>query len=889
MKRLDYQEETVERFACYVEDLAKRRDQAEKAAVVLRAAGMELPPPDWVGQAWEALRQTGVLPKARDKFGCSFVPPLLHRYDGMGRAVPNACLKLPTGAGKTYLATRCIEQLQRLFFRRAHGLVLWIVPSDAIYTQTWKLLADREHPYRMTLERASGGRVKLLRRGDAFTRTDVETHLCVFVMMMAAAARQVTDVLKMFQDSGRYGGFFPPEDDFEAQKALLKLVPNLDTLDLAEGAWGGGPTIKQSLGNVLCLTRPTVILDEGHTAFSPIRRATLAKFNPAFILELSATPNRAKEQQSNVLHSVSGVALKQEEMVKLPLNLHNAGKGDWKDTLIAAHGKLADLQMLADKERDETGRYVRPILLVRVERTGKDQTEAGKVHANDVRSFLHERLGAQAGEVAEKSSEADELSTHDLMSDTCPVRFIITKAALQEGWDCPFAYVLAVLDETTAGTALTQMIGRILRQPHAESFPEGRAGLNQSYVFVHRQNVADAVARVREGLNAEGMGDLGELVRGDGTSGVSGGNAILIETQRRAAFRRRIFLPRILTRTGDTWRLFDYEGDLYPHVPWNSLEWTKAAAFSPDDATSMGHIRVTVDVDQLGLDPKRPLGEAAAGDRPSLDFPALVRLLVDVVPNPWQAARILRGALKALRERGITDDQLLASRYRLIEKMRADLLDDIHVYTERVFCDMLAAGGLSFRLEGQGLNWKLAETLSFEVSQPPDAPIFHKGMPVEKSLFDQIWSRHFNGLERDVALYLDDVKAIRWWHRIAVQADWYLDGWKKKKVFPDFLVALEESAGHPSKLVVLETKGLHLKNEDTDYKRKLFETLERHSDGGVPVGELTVEDKPGSMRFRLVFEGDWKSQVDAALSKDCKWCSGEDSNLQGLAPISTSS
>lgn len=67
----------------------------------------------------------------------------------------------------------------------------------------------------------------------------------------------------------------------------------------------------------------------------------------------------------------------------------------------------------------------------------------------------------------------DELSVHDLMADTCPVRFLITKAALQEGWDCPFAYVLAVLDVTTAPTALTQMIGRILRQPHAEEEDEG--------------------------------------------------------------------------------------------------------------------------------------------------------------------------------------------------------------------------------------------------------------------------------------------------------------------------------------------------------------------------------------------------------------------------------
>ena len=193
---------------------------------------------------------------------------------------------------------------------------------------------------------------------------------------------------------------------------------------------------------------------------------------------------------------------------------------------------------------------------------------------------------------------------------------------------------------------------------------------------------------------------------------------------------------------------------------------------------------------------------------------------------------------------------------------------EIHVHNERVFCELLASGGLSFRLEGNGLNWELVEKLAFEVSIPPDYQITHKGngQPVEKSMFEQIWSRHFNGLEKDVALYIDDVKAVRWWHRIAVQADWYLDGWKKKRVFPDFLVALEEVKGKPTRLVVVETKGLHLQNDDTEYKRRLFEVLEKHSATGVPVGELTLDAQPGPMRFRLVFDGDWKSQVDAALA-----------------------
>jgi len=870
MKRLEYQEETIEQFASYLQTLRGEQKNAEKAAEVLRKAGIEPPTVDWCGQTWEKLKAAGALPKAKDAQGNSHILPWLPRTDGMGQGIPNVCLKLPTGAGKTYLATRSLEQLHHLYYRRQFGLVLWVVPSDAIYSQTWKALANREHPYRATLERASGGRVKLLRRVDSFSKMDVDNYLCVMVMMLAAAARknEKKEVLKMFQDSGRYPGFFPDEDDFKAQRDLVKRVPNLQILDLAEGAPSGGPTVKQSLGNVLCLERPTIVLDEGHKAYSQIRRETLAMFNPRFILELSATPNTSGQHQCNVLHSVSGMALKKEEMVKLPLNLHNSGGGDWKDTLANAYGKLQELQSIAEKERDETGRYVRPILVIRVERTGKDQTEAGKIHSNDVREHLHTALGASEGEVAEKSSAVDELSAHDLMDESCPVRYIITKDALREGWDCPFAYVLAVLDQTTAGTALTQMIGRILRQPHAECFPKKRKELNECHVFVRRQNVADAVAKVREGLNNEGMGDLGELVRAAGGSGGSG-DAIRIELNRCPKFQRKIFLPRILTRDGKGWRAFDYESDLYPLVPWGKLKWKGAGDFSPDDETELAHTRVVVDIDDLGPDPGKSLGVKETGISPTFDFPAMVRLLIDVVPNPWEAARILRVALKTLRKRGVTDEQLVASRYRLMEKMRADLLVDIHKHTEKIFCGKLADGKLSFRIEGKGLNWELAEKLVFEATQPPDMPITHKGngKPIEKTLFTEIWSMHFNGLEKDVALYLDDVEALRWWHRIAVQADWYLDGWEKKKVFPDFLVALDVKKGKPERMVVVETKGLHLDNKDTEYKKKLFSVLEKNCVSGVPVGELELGDNPGPMRFRLIFDGDWKSQVDAAFAK----------------------
>ena len=81
---------------------------------------------------------------------------------------------------------------------------------------------------------------------------------------------------------------------------------------------------------------------------------------------------------------------------------------------------------------------------MQVERTGKDQRDGCHVHSEDAVEYLM-TLGLREDQIAIKSAERDDLKgpeRQDLTSPTNPVRFIITKSALQEGWDCTFAYVL---------------------------------------------------------------------------------------------------------------------------------------------------------------------------------------------------------------------------------------------------------------------------------------------------------------------------------------------------------------------------------------------------------------------------------------------------------------
>ncbi len=865
MQLKDFQNDVLESLSGYLQTLAARRERAEKFAKLLAEQGETPEPANWCREAWEKLAADNRIPRFKD--GDTLVTPAyIDRKDGLHRPVPNICLKVPTGGGKTLLGCAALGRIGTEFFRKQTGFVLWIVPSDAIYQQTWKAFANRESPYRQMLERASGGRVKLLEKSDTFTPPDVENHLCVMLMMLQAGAvrKETKEARKMFQDSGKFPGFFPEVDDTPANKELLRHVANLETADIGEDEFRiGGLTVKQSLANVLRLVRPLVVIDEGHKAYSNTALEFIAEHNPRFILELSATPN-AKEQISNVLVNVTGTALKDEQMIKLPINLVNIGRADWKHTLAEAKEKLDDLQREAGHVRGNEGRYIRPMLVVRVERTGKDQRDKSAVHAEDAREYLVEKLGAQPDEIKVKSAELDELSAENLFSETCQVRYVITKDALREGWDCSFAYVLVVLSKTTATTALTQMIGRVLRQPDARL--TSRPALNESYVFTFDQEVQQAVESVRRGLQEEGMGDLAHSVRAAGKGGAT--------VTRTENFRRRekfkdlkIFLPRVLSKhpkTGE-WRVFDYERDMLSHLDWSQFNYT-GKGFSPDTKESLDKTIARVSVENLNNvdDTPRTRVEMEAVE-PIMDIPALVRMLLDVIPNPWQGVRILDEALAHFRQARVSEERLFTNRLFLLKAMKDDLRRQVNEAGEAEFRRMLEKGELAFRLETSGdenLNWQLAETLEIEVADEDKEQLREDGTRLERSLFEKVYRRQLNGLERDVAWYLDGATAVRWWHRIAVHQDWHLQGWQRARVYPDFLACLEERSDGKLRFTVLETKGLHLKgNDDTAYKDRLFELLTCHSQTALTVGELKLGLKTQQMRFELMLENNWRERI----------------------------
>ena len=829
-RELDYQTRALSALDTYLDALKEEKGRTDKVAAFIAEnpdAGLLLP--DFPGKTWGRMKEAGLLPKGRTHIAAS------PRTTGHGQPVPNVTLKVPTGGGKTYLACAALSRIFGRYLSSNTGFVLWIVPNEAIYTQTVKALRDRQHPYRQTLDRAAAGRVMILEKGDPLNRANVDANLCIMVLMLQSSNRDNQESLRLFRDRGDVHGFTPGDGEQGAHKALLEAIPNLSIYDMGDHGAAAWPMVKDSVGNALRIIRPVVVMDEGHRAISELAFKTLYGFNPLFVLELSATPKDVAERKAsasreamaarpaNILVEISGRELEQEGMIKMPLNILPMAGDDWTATLRAARAKLNDLDAAAKAYRGEGGQYIRPILLVQAERTGAEQRDSGYIHADDVKAWLV-AAGMDEAEIALKTSETndlDRLENRDLLATNCRVRVIITKAALAEGWDCPFAYVLCSLAASGNESAMTQLVGRILRQPHA--LRTGVATLDESYVFTHRAETRAVVAAIKNGLEADGLSDLvQDVILKDPASK----DATKRQIPRRPEFRTTdIALPQVLwIEAGRAARLLDAESDLFPAIDWSKLELSAFAASLPEDAHAADSQLVRIRTgDEAGF-----LTEDAAATEEARAFDGAyaVRMIADIVPNPFVARDMVAGVLAKLAARGFDAGVIGRMSSFIIDELRKVLTTYRDQQAACVFRAGLESGQIEFRVRGDAGDWSAPDHIWTNAQEGAAQLTGKTGGALQRSLFLPVYASDLNTDETGVAVYLDDEAMIRWWHRNGTDRQSYaLRGWRRGNVYPDFVFAALRD-GDSERVVAVESKGDQLSgNLDTAYKTALLATL----------------------------------------------------------------
>ena len=404
--------------------------------------------------------------------GIKAMPP----YNPVISGVPHVCLKVPTGGGKTFIAASAIKPIfDSMPIMRAKAVV-WLVPSDAILTQTYKALTDSTHPYRQKIDVDFGSSVGVyskvqLLNGQNFNPNTISEQLSVFVLSYDSFRTSKKDGRKAYQENGNLKPFVKSMDNHEAlladtdETALIQVVRSLN---------------------------PVIIVDESHHATSDLSVQMLNDFNPAFILDLTATPKKG----SNIISFVDAAQLKKEGMVKLPVIVYN--RKSQTDVYSDAISIRTKLEVQAKQEQIVNGRYIRPIVLFQAQpRNNADSTTYEKIKKTLVDIDIPEN------QIAIKTGDKDELKNLELMSPDCPIRYIITVNALKEGWDCPFAYVLATVANRTSAVDVEQILGRILRLPYTKT--NNNKVLNLSYVITSSTDFYGTLDKVVEGLNCAGF------------------------------------------------------------------------------------------------------------------------------------------------------------------------------------------------------------------------------------------------------------------------------------------------------------------------------------------------------------------------------------------------
>ena len=240
------------------------------------------------------------------------------------------------------------------------------------------------------------------------------------------------------------------------------------------------------------------------------------------------------------------------------------------------------------------------------------------------------------------------------------------------------------------------------------------------------------------------------------------------------------------------------------------------------------------------------------------------RRISDILPNPFQAARIAQELVQRMYDAGQDDRLIYGQRSALASQLRDHVTIAMEQQAEEVFRAKLARGELRFDLATTDHNYRVRQNFELLVADS-DVLLQRYGQSVQLTLFEPVFDRDFNDLERRFAFYLDEQKALQWWHRVAVRqhGEYYLRGWRLERIWPDFVAMGGETEGKSS-VLVFETKGDHLVgNDDSEYKERVFAALEETFNAG----EMTIHDGPAKGVFRLVFDKEGFPDAVTAFDK----------------------
>ena len=834
-----YQERVVADLSHFFDACADKREEMHKILSVVPEEMRDKIPANWVENVFKELDYP-----YNDK-----------AQNSLGKFYPRAVVKVPTGGGKTLLAIEAIKEYQTRFAKKQHGLVVWIVPSETIYSQTIRQLKDKSHHLRQFIDQSSGGNTIILEKGQKLTQDDIANNLVIlFVMIQSVSRTKGKEGLKVFQDSGGYEGFFPADNRYDLHEKIIEQYPNVDYFD-----YMGQKSVKSSLGNAIRVSKPLIIIDEIHKVFTPTAKETINNLNPEMIIGFSATPKTGM----NIISKVSGLELKEEEMIKLDMHIipPTNDDNDWKAMLRNIKERRESLEKEAIAYQRSSGKYIRPMALIQAELTGKDQRGKGSVHAMDVKEHLIE-LGVNADNIAIKSSSQNDIEDLNLLSKDVEIRYIITKEALKEGWDNPFAYILGVIPNAQSSSSMTQLVGRILRQPYVKKTEI--PALDESYVYFCKGNVSEVLKHVESGLKAEGLEDIvGNVSAGGEEPGEPKPKKTVNIKQNFADKTEQFYLPVwLMMHQDNVQRRFNYSRDIKEKLDFESIILNKNQideikdSLSDENQERDAYIITITDEENVAHEKK---GMVAVYEG-NISYSYITRRFTEVIENPFLARRKAYGFLNELI--AALGEDIVAKHFSyIVSQLIKELVKVKETQEKELFNVMFKKKELCLAIiDHETIGCRIPDSDSIEVSRLAN--------PYNNYLYEDLDLSSLNTLERKVGDIVDKQNSVLWWVRNKVAKEWYaIQGWKKNKIRPDFIVAKKSDDDELEIVYIIESKGEQLSgNKDTIYKKEVLDVMTKiHKSGDLKIINTTLMSLNEHAEAYLVEQGNEGEEIRALM------------------------
>ncbi len=349
----------------------------------------------------------------------------------------------PTGAGKTFMATKFMEEIVKEI--NDDLCFLWVsIGKGELHKQSMKAV-KREISNEMTCS--------LLENEFFGSRKEINQNEIVFASWQKIKLKDST--------TGEW------------KAVVMKEKETINFIEVLENT--------REIGRKIIL-----IIDESHAGAKTEKSLELIDeiIKPELTIEMSATPiiNKSDARiEVNPSDVIDAGIIKKEVIINKDIDLIPNDEYDSQQLIMmATYTKREELA----KKYKEIGSKVNPLVLIQL-----PNSNAGEDVRIEVENFLREKgITEENGKLAIWLSDEKVNDESDkLLAIDGQVEYLIFKQAIDTGWDCPRAQILVRFRETNSLIFEIQTVGRILRMPEAKHYDDH--DLNIGYVYTNIKSI----------------------------------------------------------------------------------------------------------------------------------------------------------------------------------------------------------------------------------------------------------------------------------------------------------------------------------------------------------------------------------------------------------------